>query len=142
MNKAIISGNLTEDIELKETTTGKKVCTFTVAVNRRYADANGNRQTDFLRVVCWRELAEVCAKYLCKGRKVLVTGQIQSRQYEAQDATKRTVTEIVADEVEFLSSRKDGEATSSVGSADSFPGGEAKGEYERLTPADDDELPF
>ncbi len=141
MNKAIITGNLTEDIELKETTTGKKVCTFTVAVNRRYADANGNGQADFMRVVCWRELAEVCSKYLCKGRKVLVTGQIQNRQYEAQDGTKRTVTEIVADEVEFLSAKKDG--SSSVGSADTFPSGQGRQEgNDELTQADDDELPL
>ncbi len=107
MNKAFIIGNLTKAPELKTTQSGVSVCNFTVAVNRAYKDQNGERQVDFLPVVVWRGLAESCAKYLDKGRKVAVVGEIQTRSYDAQDGTKRYVTEIIASDVEFLSAKED-----------------------------------
>lgn len=103
MNKAFLIGNLVKDPELKTTTNGISVCSFTVAVQRRYKDQSGERQADFIPVIVWRRLAENCAKYLAKGCKVSVVGEIQTRSYEAQDGTKRYVTEIIASEVEFLS---------------------------------------
>lgn len=102
MNKAILIGNLTKDPDLRTTSSGISVCTFTVAVQRRFANQNGERQADFIPVVCWRGLADTCGKYLAKGRKVAVFGSIQVRNYDANDGTKRYVTEIQADEVEFL----------------------------------------
>ena len=102
MNKAIVIGNITRDPDVRMTGSGISVCTFTVAVQRRFANQNGERQADFIPVVCWRGLAENCGKYLKKGSKVGVCGSIQTRNYEAQDGTKRYVTEIIADEVEFL----------------------------------------
>ena len=102
MNTAIFIGNLTKDPVLRATAGGGAVCTFTVAVQRRFADANGERRADFLPVVCWRSLAESCGKHLYKGSKVCVAGAIQTRTYEAKDGTKRHVTEILANEVDFL----------------------------------------
>jgi single-strand DNA-binding protein len=81
---------------------GISVCTFSVAVQRRFANAQGERQADFFNVVAWRALADNCGRYLKKGSKVFVGGSLQNRTYEAQDGTKRYVTEIIADEVEFL----------------------------------------
>lgn len=97
LNKAIIIGNLTRDPETRAA--GEhKVCTFTVAVQRRFK----RDEADFIPVVTWRKLAENCEKYLCKGLKVAVAGEIRTRSYDAQDGTKRYVTEIQADEVQFL----------------------------------------
>lgn len=96
-------GNLTKAPELKTTQSGISVCNFVVAVNRTYKDQNGERQADFIPVIVWRGLAENCARYLDKGRKVAVVGEIQTRSYNAQDGTKRYVTEVMASDVEFLS---------------------------------------
>lgn len=109
MNKAFIIGNLTKDPELRTTPSGVSVCSFTVAVQRRYKDADGNRQADFIPVIAWRGLAENCSKYLAKGRKVAVSGEIQTRSYEAQDGSKRFVTELMASDVEFLTPNDSGQ---------------------------------
>ena len=107
MNKAILIGRLTRDPELRTTTnTGVSVCTFTLAVDRRRSK-DQERQADFIPVVVWREQGENCAKYLRKGSQAGVSGTIQTRSYDAQDGTKRYVTEVVADEVQFLGSKSD-----------------------------------
>ena len=103
MNKVILSGNLTKDPESQTTSSGITVCRFTLAVQRKFSNANGEKETDFINIVTWRTLAENCIKYLSKGKKVAVVGAIQTRSYDAQDGTKRYVTEIMAEEVEFLS---------------------------------------
>lgn len=105
MNKICIVGNLTRDPELRATEQGNAVCSFTVAVNRRYRDQDGNTPTDFIPVVVWRDLAENCAKYLAKGRKVAVSGALQIRSYTDRDGVKRWVSEIQANEVDFLTPR-------------------------------------
>ncbi len=102
MNKVVLIGNLTRDPELRQTANGVAVCSFSIAVNRRFKGADGNAVTDFFNVVTWRATAENCGKFLTKGKKVAVSGELQNRQYES-DGAKRTVTEIVADEVQFLS---------------------------------------
>ena len=102
MNKCFLLGNLTKDPEVASTSTGIAVTKFTIACNRNYTNANGEREADFLNIVTWRGLAENCGKYLSKGSKVAVTGVITTRSYEADDGSKRYVTEIVADEVEFI----------------------------------------
>ncbi len=131
MNKVILIGNLTKDPELSTTNSGISVCRFTLAVQRRFTNAEGERETDFLNITVWRGQAENCSKYLRKGSKACVTGSIQTRSYDAQDGTKRYVTDIVADEVEFLSSKQSGE------------GQERKDEeVAKLQPIDDDSLPF
>ena len=108
MNKVILIGNLTKDPEQSYTPSNICVCRFTVAVNRSYSSQNGDKQTDFLPVVCWRNQAENCAKHLKKGSKVGVSGSIQTRTYDDANGVRRYVTEIVADEVQFLSTRNDG----------------------------------
>ena len=102
MNKWIGIGNLTRDPELSETPNGTAVCKFTVAVNRNFTNANGERECDFINVVAWRSLAENCGRFLSKGKKVSVVGSLQTRSYESI-GEKKYVTEIMADEVEFLS---------------------------------------
>ena len=109
MNKVILVGNLTRDPELTETPSGIAVCRFAIAVSRDYASANGNRETDFFNITVWRGRAENCGKYLKKGNKVAIVGSLQTRSYEDKDGIKRNVTDIVASEVEFLSTNRDGE---------------------------------
>lgn len=131
MNKCILVGNLTKDPELTTTSNGVAVCRFSIAVSRRYASADGNRDTDFLNIVVWRNLGENCHKFLKKGSKVGIVGNIQTRSYDATDGTKRYVTEIVAEEVEFLSTKSadEGEKVETT-------------EVSKLQPIDDDGLPF
>ena len=131
MNKCILVGNLTKDPELTTTSNGVAVCRFAIAVSRRYANADGERETDFLNIVVWRSLGENCHKFLKKGSKVGVVGNIQSRSYDAQDGSKRYVTEIVAEEVEFLSTKQSDDAPKASGE-----------EVAKLQPIDDDGLPF
>lgn len=106
MNKSFFIGNLTKDPELRTTQSGKAVASFTIAVNRRFKDKGGDPVTDFFPVVTWDKLAESCARYLAKGKKVAVSGELQTRSYEDKNGVKRYVTEIVADEVEFLSPKE------------------------------------
>lgn len=89
MNKAFLIGNLTRDPELRTLPSGVSVCTFTIAINRKFVNQQGVREADFLNIVAWRQLGETCARYLSKGRKVGVTGSIQTRSYDAQDGSKR-----------------------------------------------------
>lgn len=105
MNKFICIGNLTKDVDLAETPSGVAVAKFTVAVNRRFSAADGEKVADFFNIVVWRGLADNCAKYLKKGSKVAITGELQTRSYEDKEGIKRYVTEVQADEVEFLSAK-------------------------------------
>lgn len=103
MNKLIIIGNLVRDPDLRSTQSGIAVCSFTVAVNRRQAADAGKPDADFFRVTAWRQLAELCSRYLSKGRKVAVVGSVALKTYEANDGSTRASLEVTADEVEFLS---------------------------------------
>jgi len=114
MNKAILIGNLTKDPDSRVTASGTSVCAFTIAITRKFADASGNKVADFIPIVTWRGLAENCSKYLHKGSKVAIIGEIQTRSYEAQGGSKRYVTEVVADEVQFLDSRKTNDGTAEL----------------------------
>ena len=117
MNKVFLIGNLSKDPELRAANSGTSVCTFSIAVNRR-KDKDGNSTADFFSIVAWRQLAELCGKYLAKGRKVSVVGELQNRSYEANDGTKRHVTEIVANEIEFLTPK--GESKEQANFAEGF----------------------
>lgn len=105
MNKAIIIGRLTTDPEVRTTTTGIPVASFTVAVNRNFTSQSGEREADFIRCVSFRKQAENIGRYLNKGSKVAVEGRIQTGSYDAPDGTKRYTTEIICDNVEFLDTR-------------------------------------
>lgn len=111
MNKLTIIGNLTRTPELRSTTTGLQVCTFTVAVNRRRQQQEGQPEADFFRVNAWRALAETCARYLDKGRKVCVIGSVSLRTFTGQDGLTHASMEVNADDVEFLTPKSEsGEA--------------------------------
>lgn len=103
-NKVILIGNLTADPELKTTQTGIPVVSFRLAVGRRYAKDTDDVKADFIDIVCWRKSAEFVAKYFSKGKKILIEGQLQTRSYMANDGSKRSVCEVVADNVSFVES--------------------------------------
>lgn len=132
MNKVFLIGNLTRDPELTETPSGVPVCRFAIAVSRDYADSQGNRETDFFNITTWRGKAETCGKYLKKGNKVAVCGSLQNRSYEDKDGIKRTVTDVIASDVEFLTP-KQSEEESIVS---------VKRERPQLEEIDDNQLPF
>ncbi|MDY6081102.1 MAG: single-stranded DNA-binding protein [Eubacteriales bacterium] len=111
MNKITLIGNLTHDPEVRSTPNGVTVCTFTIAVNRRFAQQGGEKATDFFRINAWRQLGENCARYLAKGRKVAVIGELQARTYEGKDGATRMSLDVSADEVEFLTPRSQDEGS-------------------------------
>jgi single-strand DNA-binding protein len=104
MNKLTIIGNLTKDPELRTTQSGISVCSFTVAVNRRRRDGQ-EPETDYFRVTAWRQLAEICAKFTQKGKKVAVTGPVSVSTFTGSDGTTRASLDVTADDIEFLSPR-------------------------------------
>lgn len=139
MNKVILIGNLTKDPELSTTNSGINYCRFALAVPKRFV-SNGERDAEFINIVVWRVQADNCHKYLRKGSKACVVGSLQTRNYEAQDGTKRYVTEVVAEEVEFLSTKNSGENTNSAETAPNVSNdNKSSGD---LQPVDDDTLPF
>ena len=115
MNKVILIGNLTRDPETRSVPSGVTCCSFGLAVNRRFNNAQGQRETDFFNITAWRQLGDLCMRYLSKGRKVCVEGSIQIRTYDAQDGSKRYVTEVVCDECEFVDSKPQGDGSQSYG---------------------------
>lgn len=137
MNKLFLIGNLTRDPELAQTTSGVSVCKFSIAVNRSYTNANGERDADYINIITWRGLAENCGKYLSKGKKVAISGSLQASSYEASDGTKRYRTDVVADEVEFLSPQEK-EPASPKQTAQTAQ----KKKINDLKPSDDNGLPF
>lgn len=112
MNKLHLIGNLTNDPELRATQTGKTVCSFTIAVNRKHAS---EPTTDFFRIAAWNKLGENCGKYLSKGKKVAVIGELHPRLYDAKNGQQRLSLDVEADEVEFLSPKDAETATVSQG---------------------------
>ena len=104
MNRITLIGNLTNDPEIRSTQTGKSVCTFTIAVNRKKVS---EPQTDFFRINAWNGLADTCARFLTKGKKVAVVGELQARTYEDKQGKTRLSLDVSADEVEFLSPKEE-----------------------------------
>lgn len=141
MNKLTIIGNLTRDPELRTTSSGINVCTFTVAVNRRRsANNNGQPEADFFRVTAWRQLGENCQRYLAKGRKVAVVGPVSVQTYTGNDGNQRFSLEVTADDVEFLSSRNDDAAyTPAAPVAQPAAAAPAMSGFQEV---DDEDLPF
>lgn len=135
MNRAILIGRLANDPETMTTKSGISKCTFRLAVPRRYINEHGDRETDFLTIIAWRTTADLCARYLAKGRQCAVEGTIQTRSYDAQDGTKRFVTEIIAEQVQFLGSRENSAHGDVVKQAQNTFGKD-------YVEVDDDELPF
>ena len=110
MNRVILSGGVSRDPEVRYTQSGKAYATFSIGVNRGYKKAENSQYppSDFFNVVAWDKTAEFCGKYLAKGTRILVEGRLQTRNYEAQDGSKRYVTEVVADSIEFAGAKRQG----------------------------------
>jgi single-strand DNA-binding protein len=106
INRVVLVGRLTRDPELRQTQTGISVASFSLAVNRTFANQSGQREADFVPVVVWRKQAENVAQYVRKGALVGVEGRLQTRSYDTADGSKRFVMEVVADSVQFLESRQ------------------------------------
>lgn len=134
MNKVILIGNLTRDPEQASTPSGVLVCKFAIAVSRDFANAEGNKETDFFNIITWRGLADNCGKYLKKGNKVAVVGTLQNRQYEDKEGVVRHITEIVASDVEFLTPKQEEKEEVSVVRVER--------KQLQLEPIDDNVLPF
>lgn len=148
MNKVVLIGRLTKDPELKFTPgSGTAVATVTLAVDRRLPNKDGQREADFIPVVIWGKQAENTANYVSKGRLIGVSGRIQVRSYDAKDGTKRYVTEVVAEEVQFLDrgngSAPAGNRPNTNNSEFGMGGGFGSDSFDMdMTPVDDGDIPF
>ena len=138
MNKVVLIGNLTRDPELQTTNSGKSVCRIGLAVQRRFANAEGERDADFFNVDVWGVQCENCHKYLKKGSKCAIFGRIQISSYDAPDGSKRNSTTIVAEEVEFINTNRGDSESSYSAPAESKP----KKQTIELQEIEDDSLPF
>ena len=138
MNKILLIGNLTRDPESGSTQSGVNFTRFQIAVNRPFTDSSGERVADYFDIIAWRQIAELCAKYLFKGNKVGIHGSVQRRQYEDRDGIKRTSFDVVADELEFLTPRNAQDAGQSSAPHNSRPNNVPSD----MQPVDNDDLPF
>jgi len=143
MNKAILMGRLTRDPELRTTSGNVSVCTFTLAIDRRYKTASGEKQADFIPVVAWRQQAEFSAKYFRKGSRMLVVGSIQTRSWDDTEGKRHSVTEVIADEIQFVDSKKSENGYDASASASAQPAAQpAASDGFFPAPDDDTALPF
>ena len=134
MNKVILVGNLTRDPEYQTTPNGVALTRFSVAVQRKFTNADGNREADFINCVAWRANADFVNKYFKKGSRIGVVGTLQTRSYEATDGSKRNVTEVVVDDVEFVGPKQD--------ESREYSQEQPVEEKPQLQPVDDEDLPF
>ena len=141
LNKIFIMGRLTRDPELRRTQNGTAVAGFALAVDRDYKNADGTKETDFIEVVAWRSSAEFVSKYFTKGRMAIVEGRLQLRDWQDKDGNKRRNAEVVADNVYFGDSKKEGDSSGGYKAAgkavDVEPG---EGEFAEIE--DEEDLPF
>lgn len=131
MNKAILMGRLTKEPELKSTQNGISRCAFTLAVDRRFKNADGERETDFINCTAWRTTAEFITNYFRKGQRIAVVGSIQVRSYETDAGERRYITEVIADEAYFADGYQEGNQGQNNASGSDYFDAE-----------DDDDLPF
>lgn len=141
LNKIFIMGRLTRDPELRRTQNGTAVTSFTLAVDRDFKNADGTKETDFIDCVVWRQTAEFVSKYFTKGRMAVVEGRLQIRDWQDKDDNKRRSAEVIADNVYFGDSKKDGDSSGGYKAAgkavDVEPG---EGEFAEIE--DEEDLPF
>lgn len=134
LNKVVLCGRLTADVELKQTQSGVAVCSFTLAVNRKFVK-EGGQQADFITVVAWQKTAEFISKYFKKGNSLCVVGSIQTRSWKDNNGNSRSATEVVADEAMFVDSKSDNNQGATY-----IPEAYTKPSYEEVK--QDDDLPF
>lgn len=143
LNCVTLMGRLTADPEVRTTTTGKSVCSFSIAVDRSYARAGEQKQTDFINIVAWENTANFISRYFAKGSMIAIQGQIQTRNYEDKNGNKRTAFEVIAREVSFCGSKAE---TGTVHAAPAAPAQAPT--YQTAAPSDfeeiedDEDLPF
>ena len=142
-NKVILMGNMTADPELKQTTAGLSVCTFSIAVNRRYAKGEqGQQNVDFINIVAWRQNAEFVSRYFKKGSSVLVCGQLQTRTWTDNQGQKRYATDVVADEVTFAGNSNNANNNPVVGGGNTYtPDAYATPSFNSASSASFEEIP-
>ncbi|MCH4200635.1 MAG: single-stranded DNA-binding protein [Clostridium tyrobutyricum] len=143
MNKVVLIGRLTKDPELRFTPgKGTAVATFNLAVNRRFSK-DGQREADFIPIVIWGKQAESTANYMSKGKLIGISGRIQTRSYEAKDGTRRYVTEVVADEIQFLEWGDKSKGESNNSTSNHSDNNTYEDNYgDDITPVDDGDIPF
>ncbi|MEL7571046.1 MAG: single-stranded DNA-binding protein [Eubacteriaceae bacterium] len=143
LNKVVLIGRLTKDPEVRYTNANTPVASFTLAVNRNFKNKDGNYDADFINIVAWRKLAELCSSSLHKGSLIAITGRIQTSSFEAKDGTRRYTTDVLADEIAFLEKK----------SAKTYDSADDNALFEKqdnnygipvdgFNPIDDDDLPF
>jgi single-strand DNA-binding protein len=153
INRVVLVGRLTKDPELRYSPQGTAICTFTLAVNRQFSNNEGKREADFINIVAWRQLAELCSNYLKKGSQAGLEGRLQTRSYDNKEGKRVYVTEVVADNVQFLSSSGERKefGTDSAGRSEqhgnhSFNQNDAMNDPfardNRYADLEDDDLPF
>lgn len=144
LNKIIVMGRLCKDPEMRRTNSGSAVTSFTIACDRDFA-TNGEKETDFLEIVCWKNTAEFVSKYFAKGRMAVVSGRLQIRSWTDKDGNKRRTAEIVADNVYFGDSKKESSGGDSYGNSYggyNAPGNPAPGSDFAPIDEEDSQLPF
>lgn len=134
LNKVILAGRLTSDVELKQTPSGVSVCSFSLAINRKYSKEGGQQQTDFIQCQAWRQTAEFIARYFKKGSALCISGSIQTRSWTDSNNQKRYATEVVIDEAMFVDGKNDSQGTEAPSFNNEAPN------YEEMNA--DDDLPF
>ena len=147
LNCVTLMGRLTADPEVRTTTTGKSVCTFSIAVDRSFAKAGEQRQTDFINIVAWENTANFISRYFAKGSMIAIQGYIQTRTYEDKNGNKRKAVELVADNVSFCGSKNETGSGSSFTRDDSFMSAQPAPSYSTADEGDfkeipEDDLPF
>ena len=142
INSVVLMGRLTADPELRTTTTGKSVCSFSIAVDRGYSKNAEERQADFINIVAWESTANFVCRYFSKGSMIAIQGQIQTRRYEDKTGAKRTAFEVVAREVSFCGSKSETGTVSRPAAPEQPPvyQNANQGDFEEIT--DDEDLPF
>ncbi len=145
LNKVILIGRFTRDVELRSTPQGVSTCSFSLAVDRNYQNAGGERQTDFINCVAWRQTAEFISKYFSKGNLICVEGSIQTRSWKDNDGNNRYATDVVVDRSYFVESKKSAQSSSQMPSfeAPQFNDSPFGNLPDPISPlGTDDDLPF
>ena len=142
LNKVIVMGRLTRDPEIKKVNNDISVCSFSIACDRDIVNKQNNeRETDFFDVTAWRSTADFVGKYFSKGRMIVVVGRLQKRNYTDKDGNKRSAVDIIAENVYFGDSKKDGETSDTTSSVDSASQ-QQNGSYAKMGNDNEDDLPF
>ena len=139
MNRIILLGRLVKDPDVKVTTSGKTVCTFTLAVDRPFAGKDGKREADFINIQTWNKTAEIVGNNLSKGQRLLVDGRLQIRSYDGKDGQKHYATEVIADRVEFIERKEKTAQTANTAPTQGF---DSMGQDVTNAPGFNEEIPF